>query len=114
MTSEITNAELRTKCAEAMGWSHLKTWDDGSISGYPPSKAERKESRRSGCDPECPNYPESDAAVRELRESLSEEEQATFVAELIQTSGEWETFKLINTSPRDQAIAFLKTRGVEL
>lgn len=46
----------RIACAELDGWEHIKTWEDGDPSGWPPDELSRIQSIESGCDPEIPDY----------------------------------------------------------
>lgn len=116
MSTEPTNEAIRITCAEAMGWKKIRRSSAlgfEELVGVKPTLMVHEEP--------LPNYPEDDRSARELRESLTPEEQGMFADRLILNMKiGWEIskrsglFKFLNASARDQAIAFLKVRGVKL
>lgn len=117
MNTEPTNEAIRIACAEQRGFINIRETKYGTYGDL----------RAKIGDPvnvRLPNYPEDDKAARELRESLDVEEVKPFLLEVLKLLGYRVDdspdmsivvgYDLMNASPRDQAIAFLKVRGVKL
>lgn len=132
MSTEPTNEAIRIACCEQMGWKfigpspthhyeHSSVTPSGSHIGLFNRDGRTDEQLKHDLVNLSPNYPECDKAARELRMSLTEEEQAVFANRLVlDLKIDWQInkpegqFKLLNASPRDQAIAYLRTKGIKI
>lgn len=86
----MTNDQIRLKIAEVRGWN-------------PDSEYHR----------EClPNYPSSHDAMAEALETLTINEQEGYVRHLSSAVYEGSLWNLLAATPRQQAEAFLKAKGL--
>lgn len=116
-SSEPTDQQIRVAVAQALGWKREKRKmyaGSKNVEGWglnqhlPEGSFGREFVVNASQLPDC----FTDAACREMRQTLDDEDGHKFVMHIFEALGTSSTFKVLNASPREQALAFLKTKNL--